>query len=284
MLYLPPRIPHRGVSCGDDCTTVSMGFRAPTYRSMMVAFTSHVCEHTIGENLYYTDFNLASHGKNDPRYPGSAVDSVSREAREAISSTLEQQWNYALQNDKIFSQWMGKYLTEPIRMHIRNPVPFFLEEKGKIGDYDDEFDYDDDDDELPLAVSSQHAVATKRIFSSAEAVLQSALAGEVELRLFEGVRRAYLGSLRTLFLNGESFPLPEGAERLASVLYLSTQKVNGRQIMHNELVAALQEAGAVVTPEGGGPPVLRQSQTVRFLCSLLRSGYYYPVDKLLENK
>ena len=38
MLYLPPRVPHMGVSCSSDCTTVSIGFRAPSYRSLMVAF------------------------------------------------------------------------------------------------------------------------------------------------------------------------------------------------------------------------------------------------------
>ena len=35
MLYLPPRIPHRGISLDDECVTISMGFRTPALRSAL---------------------------------------------------------------------------------------------------------------------------------------------------------------------------------------------------------------------------------------------------------
>ncbi|CAM9240657.1 unnamed protein product, partial [Phaeothamnion confervicola] len=34
MLYLPPRVPHHGVSLDDECITYSVGFRAPSHREV----------------------------------------------------------------------------------------------------------------------------------------------------------------------------------------------------------------------------------------------------------
>ena len=271
MLYLPPRVPHRGVSCGQDCTTISMGFRAPTYRSMMVALTAHICQHSIDENFHYTDPDLVEHG-------GGNVDTVSEKARGSMASTLQGLFEEGISGPS-FDQWVGKYLTEPLRMHIRAPTPFFLEEsrEGKAmegeedsDDYDD--GYDDEDDELPLAVSSRYAVASNIVYPDAESVLEAAVAGEIELRLFEGVRVAYLPGIRTLFLNGVAFPLPEEAEPLAPVLSLTASENRNRQINHGSFVNALERAGGM---KGGR---LCQSPAVRLLCGILRSGYYYPVD------
>jgi 50S ribosomal protein L16 3-hydroxylase len=38
MLYLPPGIPHLGMSLDDDCMTWSIGFRAPAWRDLVGAF------------------------------------------------------------------------------------------------------------------------------------------------------------------------------------------------------------------------------------------------------
>ncbi len=273
MLYLPPRVPHRGVSCGQDCTTVSMGFRAPTYRSMMVALTAHMCQDNIDENLYYTDPDLSQHSVGNG---GSFdLDTVSAQARGSIGRKLQEVFAEGKSGHN-FDRWIGKYLTEPLRMHIRRPTPFFLAtsdgegEKEECDSYLD--DYADEEDELPLAVSSRHSVASKQVFPDAESLLQAAVAGDVELRLFEGVRVAYLHDIRTLFLNGESFPLPKNAEHLGSVFSLAASERRGRQIDHLSLVSALDGAGAV---HHGS---LRQGPSVRFVCSILRSGYFYPVD------
>ncbi len=173
MLYLPPRVPHCGVSassCGSgssssiDCTTVSMGFRAPSFRSMMVAFTSHLClTNTIDRNHYYTDPDLWQHDtdtNNDTdadttTAAGVAAGCVSAEAREKLASTLQYQFSSALADDAVFDRWMGTYLTEPLRMHIRPPVAFFLQQQNKPNaekdkgegdnDYEDDEDADDGD-------------------------------------------------------------------------------------------------------------------------------------------
>ena len=184
MLYLPPRVPHRGVSCGQDCTTISVGFRAPTYRSMMVALTAHICQNSIDENLYYTDPNLFQH----ELVSHGSVDTVSSWARQTIRHKLQELFEEG-KGGASFDNWLGKYLTEPLRMHIRGPTPFFLEEgRGDLAQEAKEMEsvYEDEDDDLPLAVSSRHSVASNKVFSDAESVLQAAVSGSVELRLFEG--------------------------------------------------------------------------------------------------
>ena len=57
MLYLPPRVPHQGVALTDDCITVSIGFRAPSYRSMITALCERICS-DIPEDKLYRDSDL----------------------------------------------------------------------------------------------------------------------------------------------------------------------------------------------------------------------------------
>lgn len=291
MLYLPPRIPHRGVSCGQDCTTVSMGFRAPSYRSMMVAFSAHLCSTSIDENHYFSDPLLWQHGTEEHDEEGGG--NVARRAREDISATLSQHFLKGLADRRIFDLWLGRYLTEPLRMHIRPPRAFFLLDGDGNEDADadteegeeeeEEFSwgdsYDDEDDELPLAVSSRHAVASQRQFPDTESVLRFALAphgnrnspAPVDLRLFEGVRRAYIPAVDTLFVAGEPFPVPRGSESIARLLGSSPTRTLD--------TAALREAFASAEgamDEAGQP---RKSAAFRFLCGLIRSGYYYPVER-----
>lgn len=286
MLYLPPRIPHRGVSCGMDCTTVSMGFRAPSHRSMMVAFSAHLCSTVIDENHYYSDPQLWEHQEEGRGAGGS----VAAKAAEGVASALAQQFQGGLMDHRVFDQWLGRYLTEPLRMHIRPPCAFFLqdsdddaatadgeEDKGAFN-WDDGYD---EDEELPLAVSSRHAVASQRQFPDAETVLRGALATDtdegrdnlppVDLRLFEGARRAYMPSVDTLFVAGEPFPVPKSAEPLASLLGGSATRTIDSEALRTAFAAA---DGAL---DSQGRP--RQCATARFLCGLIRSGYLYPVER-----
>jgi len=98
MLYLPPRIPHRGVSLGDDCVTISLGFRAPSYRSMMTAFCQHVCEKNIPEKAFYSDPNLELQ-------QSQAL--VSDNARKTISNTMNKYISTVIDNKDAFDKWLG---------------------------------------------------------------------------------------------------------------------------------------------------------------------------------
>ncbi len=44
MLYLPPGVAHHGIAVGDDCTTWSIGFRAPSHSSIVNEFATQLIE------------------------------------------------------------------------------------------------------------------------------------------------------------------------------------------------------------------------------------------------
>ena len=44
ILYLPPGVPHHGVAVGADCTTWSIGFRAPAQKDILVEFSEMLAE------------------------------------------------------------------------------------------------------------------------------------------------------------------------------------------------------------------------------------------------
>ncbi len=53
ILYLPPGVPHHGIAVGEDCTTWSVGFRAPTHAEIMLEFTQMLS--TEHEQTRYRD-------------------------------------------------------------------------------------------------------------------------------------------------------------------------------------------------------------------------------------
>lgn len=259
VLYLPPRIPHRGTALDGGCTTVSFGYRAPSYRSMLTALTSHVCERSLPENYFYSDPDLADHGEQ-LNLPSSAT--VSLNAISRIKQTLKDQVLQVLNDESRFESWLGAYLTEPLRMRIRPPAPFFIE--GGSGSDADSTDRDafDLDDESPLSVTSSHAVASTDMYPSPENVIAQALEGSICLRRAEGVRMCHIG--HSLFFNGEEFPLPISTNRPALIA-----AVSGIERLIDP--AALREA-LTVSQDGSNSPA-----AVRFVSSLLRSGFFYPV-------
>jgi len=44
MLYLPPGVAHHGVAVGDDCTTWSVGFRAPSQKDVLLHLAEQLAE------------------------------------------------------------------------------------------------------------------------------------------------------------------------------------------------------------------------------------------------
>lgn len=99
LLYLPPGVPHHGVAASEDCTTWSVGFRAPTRDTIVYSFA---------ENL-----NLA---KADERYrdppltpgPTGLIDDQSL-------SQFRQVWREATNlSDAELNQLTGRMLTAPV--------------------------------------------------------------------------------------------------------------------------------------------------------------------------
>ena len=114
MLYLPPRVPHCGVSLDDDCMTVSMGFRAPAYRSVVTALCDHVCQTVIAEKQLYLDPQAdLGHSQRSPGY-------ISETARRSVQATVREQLLRVLDDNDKFDAWIGSYLTIPLRMVVRD--------------------------------------------------------------------------------------------------------------------------------------------------------------------
>lgn len=63
MLYLPPGVPHHGVSLDNDCMTWSIGFRAPSHREVIQEMSNSLLE-TIAEDDFYRDPPLTTQTDN----------------------------------------------------------------------------------------------------------------------------------------------------------------------------------------------------------------------------
>lgn len=98
MLYLPPQLAHWGVAEGDDCTTYSFGFRAPSHADILGELA-----HDIGSQL-----------SNDQRYSDAGLSlqdnpgEISAEAVEQIQAIIKQH----LDDPKAIASWLGRYMTE----------------------------------------------------------------------------------------------------------------------------------------------------------------------------
>lgn len=112
MLYLPPHYAHNGVAEG-ECTTYSIGFRAPSVQELGIAFLDHLRDQICLDGMY-ADPDLALQG--DPaRLPPTMIDRVA-DMLQAI------RWS---RSD--IEQFLGCYLSEP-KQHVffdppHSPLP-----------------------------------------------------------------------------------------------------------------------------------------------------------------
>jgi len=83
LLYLPPGVPHHGVAVGDDCTTWSIGFRAPSAADVVAHFAQRLAERLAGA-LPQARLSDAGVGRGAPgEIDAATVDAVERVWRAA---------------------------------------------------------------------------------------------------------------------------------------------------------------------------------------------------------
>ncbi|MFT6051753.1 MAG: 50S ribosomal protein L16 3-hydroxylase [Halioglobus sp.] len=97
ILYLPPGVAHWGVAL-EECTTFSLGFRAPRINDMLSRQTDELLE-AINPELFYTDANSPI-----PKRAGEIRPSDIEKAREQIREATSAQQH---------SRWFGELVTEP---------------------------------------------------------------------------------------------------------------------------------------------------------------------------
>jgi 50S ribosomal protein L16 3-hydroxylase len=90
MLYLPPRLPHQGISLSEECITVSMGFRAPHYRSMITSMCELVCNQ-LDKSDFYQDFEKSfdSDLKDRGKINQQVVKKIQTKIKQQVSRCLD---------------------------------------------------------------------------------------------------------------------------------------------------------------------------------------------------
>lgn len=98
LLYLPPGVPHDGVAVG-ECTTYSLGMRAPSTGELLFDFAAHVAE-GLPESLRLADPDLA---------PAKAPGEIDAAALARVRATLGP--IAATLDADAFADWFGAFIT-----------------------------------------------------------------------------------------------------------------------------------------------------------------------------
>lgn len=99
ILYVPPRIAHRGTAVGDDCMTYSIGFRAPSRAELIEAWADDIAA-DLSDSDRYADLDPAVQDN-----PGE----ISAEAITQLQGMIAQ----TLHDRTRFARWFGQYNTAP---------------------------------------------------------------------------------------------------------------------------------------------------------------------------
>ncbi|MDZ4701735.1 MAG: cupin domain-containing protein, partial [Rhodothermales bacterium] len=106
MLYLPPRVAHRGTAIG-NCMTFSIGFRAPSFADVVTGYIDHVADRFTPLDRY-ADPDLTL-----PTHPGEITPMVFAKMRAVVFD--------ALGDSAAFDTWFGRFITEPRRGNYPPP-------------------------------------------------------------------------------------------------------------------------------------------------------------------
>ena len=97
ILYVPPGVAHWGTAIG-ECTTFSIGFRAPRLNDMVSRWADKLLEQMDSE-LHYSDSHIE---------PATRAGEIRSRDLERVRAQLQ-----AALDEEIGSQWFGELVTEP---------------------------------------------------------------------------------------------------------------------------------------------------------------------------
>ncbi|MBT3528982.1 MAG: cupin domain-containing protein [Porticoccaceae bacterium] len=98
MLYLPPKIAHHGVAIG-QCTTFSVGFRAPAATEMLDDLATELLSRDITPN----------HLQDPPLNAAMANEPISGAYIQQVKELLQQ----ILDDEQMLGEWFAQFMTEP---------------------------------------------------------------------------------------------------------------------------------------------------------------------------
>jgi 50S ribosomal protein L16 3-hydroxylase len=96
-LYLPPGVPHDGVALG-ECTSYSVGIRAPSRAELLFDFTEFLAE-PLTENERYIDPDLA---------PARATGEIDAAALARVRKALP---HFTHVDESVLASWFGRFIT-----------------------------------------------------------------------------------------------------------------------------------------------------------------------------
>jgi len=141
MLYLPPGVPHHGIAVGENCTTWSIGFRAPALPDIIHAFAELAGEKLAGQRYRDPDMNTSSPGE------------INAQTLQAFADLWKQSTNIT---DDDLANMTGCILTSPTIDVVRDEyheqdIPEYAWEKHSFS----RFAYIEKGDEVVLYADSQ---------------------------------------------------------------------------------------------------------------------------------
>lgn len=98
ILYLPPKVGHNGIALSDDCTTYSVGFKAPSHSEILLNFSDFVAN-DLSSELRYQDQNIQAQS-NSALMDSKTISNV----KQILQSYIDQ--------PGLIEQWFGCYMTE----------------------------------------------------------------------------------------------------------------------------------------------------------------------------
>jgi len=165
MLYLPPGMPHHGIAISEDCTTWSIGFRAPAHTDVIHAFAELVGDKFAGQR--YRDPTM------NPSVPGE----INRPTLQAFAELWKQ--SVKLSDDEL-AHMTGCVLTSPTIDVVRDEydvdeIPNHDWEKHSFS----RFAYIENNEEVMLYADTQ-AIACSSEFAKALCSNQSVSAKKLD--------------------------------------------------------------------------------------------------------
>ena len=107
-LYLPPGVPHEGTAIG-ECTTFSVGMRAPSQAELLLDFSEFLAE-PLGETSRYADPGLR------PARAGSEIDAA------ALTRVRAAMPHFTHVDNATFARWFGCFITRYRAAHEAMPA------------------------------------------------------------------------------------------------------------------------------------------------------------------
>lgn len=123
MLYLPPQAAHDGVAVGDDCMTISIGFRAPTQAALARGLLEAAADQAMAR------VGLLGGPYGEPALPGARLDGIYRDPGQGATGTPAALPDALVEatlatlakirfDDALASRFLGCWLTEPSQMAV----------------------------------------------------------------------------------------------------------------------------------------------------------------------